>query len=59
MLSPSSQQHVTECTLNWRVMKNIITEYHVYDKENNYKPFDWAKEEPLFAIQRKMLPDTM
>lgn len=52
-------QYMTECTFNWRMMKNIFTECHVYDKENNYKPFDFQKEEALFATQRKYLPNTM
>ena len=41
------------------MMKSIFTECHVYDRAQNYKPFDAAKEEPLFALQRKVLPNTM
>jgi len=41
------------------MMKNIFTEGHVYDEEKNYVPFDFAKEEPLFAVQRKVIPDSM
>lgn len=48
---------MTECTFNWRVVKNICTECHVYDDKVNYKPFDFKKEEPLFEIQRKIIPD--
>ena len=51
--------YMTECTFNWRAMKNIITHCHVYDKDLIYKPFDFKKEEPLFAFQRKVLPDGM
>jgi omega-6 fatty acid desaturase (delta-12 desaturase) len=49
---------MTECTFNWRVVKNICTECHLYDEQKIYKPFDFKKEEPLFAIQRKVLPNT-
>ena len=31
---------MTEATFNWRMMKTICTELHVYDEEVNYKPFD-------------------
>ncbi len=40
--------------------KNIFTELHVYNKETQgYKPFDWRKEEALFAVQRTVFPSTM
>lgn len=52
-------EYMTECTFNFRMLKNIITECHIYDEENNYKPFDFAKEEPMFAVQRQMIPNTM
>lgn len=52
-------EYMTECDFNWRMMKNIFTECHVYDEENNYVPFDFEGEEPLFAIQRKVLPNSM
>lgn len=51
-------EYMTECTFNWRMLKTIFTELHVYDKETNYKPFDWRKEEPLFALQRQILPNS-
>lgn len=38
------------------MLKYIVTECHVYDKQTNYKPFDFKKEEPLFAVQRSLLP---
>ncbi len=31
---------MTEATFNWRMMKTICTELHIYDEEANYKPFD-------------------
>lgn len=40
-------------------LQYITTHCHVYDKEKNYVPFDFEKEEPLFAFQRKVLPDSM
>lgn len=52
-------EYMTECDFNWRMLKNIFTECHVYDKELNYKPFDFQKEEPLFAFQRKVIPSAM
>ena len=52
-------EYMTECTFNWRMMKAIITECHVYDEKENYVPFDFEKEEPLFSLQRKVLPNSM
>ncbi|KAJ9517723.1 hypothetical protein QJQ45_004010 [Haematococcus lacustris] len=52
-------QYMTEGTFNWRMMKNIFTECHVYDAQNNYKPFDFKQEEPFFALQRRWLPNGM
>lgn len=51
--------YMTECTFNWRMMKTIFTELHIYDEEQNYVPFDFEKEEPFLAMQRKVLPNTM
>ncbi|GLI71324.1 hypothetical protein VaNZ11_016484 [Volvox africanus] len=51
-------EYMTECTFNWRVVKNICTECHVYDEVVNYKPFDFKQEETLFAVQRKIIPDS-
>lgn len=116
---------MSETTFNWRMLKQVFTECHVYDEvrlgwvggggfavrrcavvrcagrvwpcraclapplqplggagtpnplsqphalsyptstlspvlqEHNYVPFDYKKEEPLLAWQRKVLPDTM
>lgn len=35
-------QYLTTAKWNWKLMKTIITELHVYDdtKMKNYKPFD-------------------
>jgi len=49
-------EYMCECDFNLRMLKNIFTECHVYDKEKNYKPFDFKKEEPLFAVQRAIIP---
>lgn len=48
-------QYMTEAKFNWKMLKNIFTELHVYDKEKNYIPFDFdqKEEKPLFAAQRK------
>jgi len=53
-------EYMCECTFNWRMLKSIFTELHVYDeKTNGYKPFDWKKEEALFSTQRAVLPNSM
>jgi hypothetical protein len=39
-------QYMTEATFNWRMMKTICTELHVYDEEVNYKPFDSVPVSP-------------
>lgn len=51
-------QYMTECKFNWRMMKTIFTELHVYDEDNVYVPFDFQKEEPFLQLQRKILPNT-
>jgi omega-6 fatty acid desaturase (delta-12 desaturase) len=50
---------MTECDFNWRMLKNIITECHIYDKEKNYVPFDYEKEAGFLAVQRRVLPESM
>ena len=40
-------------------LQYICTQCHVYDSEKNYVPFDWQKEETFFALQRKVLPDSV
>ena len=50
---------MTEADFNWRMIKNICTELHVYDEEVNYKPFDAfgkSAENPLWDLQRKLMP---
>eukprot|EP00803_Ostreobium_quekettii_P005669 evm.model.scf_2828.1 EVM.evm.TU.scf_2828.1 scf_2828:2413-3747(-) len=51
--------YMTEANFNWRMMKSIFTELHVYDKEKNYIPIDHAKPEKFFTVQRKILPNSM
>ena len=51
-------QYMTEARFNWRMMKTIFTELHVYDEDNVYVPFDFQKEEPFLQFQRKILPNT-
>lgn len=48
--------YMTECKFNWRIMKNVFTELHVYDEAKNYVPLDKEKESPFFALQRNVLP---
>lgn len=40
-------------------LQYIFTHCHVYDEKQNYVPFDFKKEEPFFAVQRKVLPESM
>jgi omega-6 fatty acid desaturase (delta-12 desaturase) len=49
--------YMTSCTFNWRMMKTIFTELHVYDKEKNYVPFDADSPEAFFQMQRKVIPN--
>ncbi|WIA23055.1 hypothetical protein OEZ86_009970 [Tetradesmus obliquus] len=51
-------EYMTSCTFNWRMMKTIFTELHVYDEKKNYVPFDQAQPEPFFEVQRKVIPNT-
>lgn len=52
-------QYMTEAEWNPRMMKTIFTELHLYDEDKNYAPFDYKKEEPFWAFQRRVLPSTM
>ena len=52
-------QYMTEAEWNPRMMKTIFTELHLYDEDENYAPFDYKKEEPFWAFQRRVLPSTM
>ena len=52
-------QYMTEASWNWRMMKHIFTELHIYDEASNYVAFDYEKEEPFYWLQRKVLPNTM
>ncbi|KAK9842044.1 hypothetical protein WJX81_005821 [Elliptochloris bilobata] len=49
-------QYMTEAKWNPRMMKTIFTELHLYDEDKNYVPFDFKKEEPFWAFQRRVLP---
>lgn len=51
-------EYMTSCTFNWRMMKTIFTELHVYDKDKNYVPFDAQQPETFFQVQRKVIPNT-
>jgi omega-6 fatty acid desaturase (delta-12 desaturase) len=54
-------EYMTEASFNWRLLKTICAELHVYDEEKNYKPFDAVPghESPVFTWQRKLIPNTM
>ena len=53
-------QYMTEAHFNWRMVKTICTELHVYDEELNYKPFDaypGHEKNPLLVLLRKLMPN--
>jgi omega-6 fatty acid desaturase (delta-12 desaturase) len=52
-------EYMTSCTFNWRMMKTIFTELHMYDDKKNYVPFDQEKPEAFFETQRKIIPNSM
>ncbi len=43
-------------TWNWKLMKNIMSECHLYDDKANYVPFDHdaPKEDVTLAVIRKI-----
>lgn len=47
-------QYLTSCKWNWRLVKTIITELHVYDEEKNYVPFDKDRKVGYIEFQRKL-----
>ena len=54
-----SLQNPLPTTPNTQRQQTIFTELHVFDPVTNYKPFDYKGEEPLFALQRKVIPNAM
>eukprot|EP00475_Leptophrys_vorax_P025466 TRINITY_DN3567_c0_g1_i1.p1 TRINITY_DN3567_c0_g1~~TRINITY_DN3567_c0_g1_i1.p1 ORF type:complete len:476 (+),score=13.66 TRINITY_DN3567_c0_g1_i1:77-1429(+) len=53
-------KYMNEATWNWRLMKNIFAECHVYDREKNYVPFDAldGSESAVLGTLRKVMPNT-
>ncbi|CAI5970494.1 unnamed protein product [Closterium sp. NIES-64] len=53
-------KYMNEATWNWRLMKNIFVECHVFDREKNYIPFDALEksESPILGLTRKIMPNT-
>ncbi|KAH7432887.1 hypothetical protein KP509_07G044600 [Ceratopteris richardii] len=52
-------QYLNEARWNWRLMKTIMTDCHVYDEEKNYVPFDEGqKESKVLGILRRVMPNT-
>ncbi|CAI5489457.1 unnamed protein product [Closterium sp. Naga37s-1] len=53
-------KYMNEATWNWRLMKNIFVECHVFDREKNYIPFDALekRESPILGLTRKIMPNT-
>lgn len=52
-------QYTNLATWNWRLMKTILTVCHVYDKEENYIPFDRLapEESQPITFLKKVMPD--
>lgn len=59
MCMPFPLQYMNEATWNWRLMKTIMTDCHLYDEKVNYVPFDSLaeKESPLLAFIRRFMPN--
>eukprot|EP00208_Stichococcus_sp_RCC1054_P006097 CAMPEP_0206134766 /NCGR_PEP_ID=MMETSP1473-20131121/193_1 /ASSEMBLY_ACC=CAM_ASM_001109 /TAXON_ID=1461547 /ORGANISM="Stichococcus sp, Strain RCC1054" /LENGTH=443 /DNA_ID=CAMNT_0053526387 /DNA_START=273 /DNA_END=1604 /DNA_ORIENTATION=- len=54
-------QYMTEATFNWRMIKNICAECHVFDEQSNYRAFDeveGASKWKIFDWQRRFMPNT-
>ncbi|KAG5564025.1 hypothetical protein RHGRI_000264 [Rhododendron griersonianum] len=53
-------KYLNEATWNWRLMKTILTVCHVYNKEQNYIPFDEIapKESYPITFLKKVMPDS-
>lgn len=51
-------QHMNEATWNWKLMRTIFTECHIYDEEKNYVPFDSQdeKESAVLGAMRAVMP---
>lgn len=47
-------EYLTTAKWNWRLMRTIVTELHVYDEKVNYKPFDDYYPVSFLPPQRKM-----
>jgi len=54
-----NEQYLNEASWNWRLMKTIMTECHVYDKDRNYVAFDELdpKESRPITLLRKVMPE--
>lgn len=51
-------QYMTEATFNWRMIKNICAECHVFDEQSNYRAFDeveGASKWKIFDWQRRFM----
>ncbi len=58
LLCPGPAQYMTEATFNWRMMKHICAECHVFDEQTNYRAFDevpGASKWKIFDLQRKFM----
>ena len=47
---------MNEASWNWRLMKTIFTDCHIYDPEVNYVSFEKAEKSPIISVLRKVMP---
>ncbi|CAM6093094.1 unnamed protein product [Calypogeia fissa] len=53
-------KHLNEASWNWRLMKTIMTQCHIYDEEKNYVALDEGFEESkVIGSLRKLMPEAM
>ena len=49
---------MNEAKWNWKLMKTIMTDCHLYDEQKNYVAFDAEadKESPILGFIRRFMP---
>ena len=47
---------MNEATWNWRLMKTIFTDCHIYDPEMNYGSYESAEKSAIISVLRKVMP---
>ena len=49
-------QYMNEASWNWKLMKTIFTDCHIYDPELNYVSFERAEKSSIISVLRKIMP---